>query len=282
VSPTAAPRLAPFARFGTVFGWGVRRALSGRRFFGTAGIALLAGLGLGQIASMHDDRVFALWELLDSGLVAVGVPLVALSLVGSGFAEEVQDLTLTFHLVRPVSRKTVFVARYASGLLAAVAVALLMTLSAVAASRARVPVYAQVAATATLGCFAVGALYYALAALFRRGLIAGLVYTFVVEGFFQFMPGSIQKLSLMNHVGSVFHRTADAAFAERSAEVARRLAPPNATFDFRDPTAMLTQAAEREEWTTIPGALLVCAAVVLVALGLGARAIARKDFALKD
>jgi len=121
MSPSTAPRLAPFARFGTVFGWGVRRALSGRRFFGTAGIALLAGLGLGQIASMHDDRVFALWELLDSGLVAVGVPLVALSLVGSGFAEEVQDLTLTFHLVRPVSRKTVFVARYASGLLAAVA-----------------------------------------------------------------------------------------------------------------------------------------------------------------
>ena len=280
----ALPRLPPFARFGTVFGWGVRRAFRGRRFLATAVVAMVAAGGLGALLATQDDRVHELWGFLHQQLLATAVPLVALSLAGTGFADEVQDQTLVFHLTRPVSRATVFVARYASGLVAAVAVSVAMSLAAVVAARAGLPpqVLAEVAAVAALGTATVGAVYYALGALFRRGLVAGLVYTFLMEGVFQRLPGSIQKLSLMHHVRSVFHRVSDADFAARSSAVAAALDPAPAGLDLRDPQGMVLQAAEREEWTSVPAALLICAAVVAICLFVGARAVSRRDFALKE
>jgi hypothetical protein len=278
------PRLRPFARFGVVFRWGLRRTFLGKRFVVTLIVALVAGLGLGTIVARERDAVSALWELLDTGLLAVAVPLVALAVVGTGYGDEVQDQTLVFHLVRPVSRTTVFLARYAAGLVGGVLVASLMVASAIVAAGTSLgtDVIVESVFVAALGTVAVGALYYSLAAIFRRGLVAGLVYTFLVEGFFQFMPGSIQKLSLMHHVRGVFHRLADPDFVAASPEVARQLSPGDARLDFTDPTRLVLAAAEREEWTSIPSALLVCAIVACLALLLGARAVARKDYALKD
>jgi ABC-type transport system involved in multi-copper enzyme maturation permease subunit len=279
VADLAAPRLPPLARFSTVFAWGVRRAVRSRRFALTAGIATLAGLGLGWVARQHPDEVFAAWHLLGESLLGVAVPLVALALVGSGFGEEVQDRTLVFHLVRPVSRTTVFLARFLAGLLCGVVASAAMLLAAASFLDLPGGALLRLAAIGALGTATVGSVYYALAALFRRGLVAGLVYTFVVEGFVQFLPGSIQKLSLMHHVRSVFHRSLDEEFAARSSEVSAALAPPPpATLDPSD----LVQAGAREEWTTVPSALLVCGVVIAGALLLAARSVARRDFALKD
>jgi ABC-type transport system involved in multi-copper enzyme maturation permease subunit len=203
---------------------------------------------------------------------------VALALVGSGFGEEVQDRTLVYHLVRPVSRTTVFLARFAAGLVLGVVAASAMLLLAGAWAGLGPPSLAALVAIGALAVATVGALYYAFAALFRRGLVAGLVYTFLVEGILQFLPGSIQKLSLMHHVRSVFHRAFDAEFAARSAAVEAARKPLEPTFDPND----VVQAAAPETWTTVPGALLVCAVVLVVTLLLGARSVARRDFALKD
>jgi hypothetical protein len=270
--------LRPLAGFRAVFGWGLRRALRSRRFLLTAGIATFAGLGLGWIGQQHRDPVHATWDLLGESLLGVAVPLVALALVGAGFGEEVADRTLVFHLVRPVSRVTVFLARFAAGLLGGLVASTAMLLAAASFLGLPTGSLVALAAIGALGTATVGSVYYAFAALFRRGLIAGLVYTFLVEGFLQFLPGSIQKLSLMHHVRSVFHRTLDADFAARSEGVRQALAPPPRTID---PTDLVQQAA-REEWTSVPGALLVCAAVVGATLFLAARAVARRDFALKD
>jgi hypothetical protein len=277
-------RLPAFSRFGVAFTWGLRRAFRSRRFVVTALVAAVAGAGLGALMAYQEDRVHSLWQFLHEQLLATAVPLVALALAGTGFADEVQDQTLVFHLVRPISRPTLFVARYASGLCAALVVAVAMTVAAVVASRTGLPaaVHVEVAATAALGTATVGAVYYALGALFRRGLVAGLVYTFLMEGVFQHLPGSIQKLSLMHHVRSVFHRMADADFAVRSKAVAAELDPKPLALDLRNPQNMVLQAAEREDWTSVAGALLVCGITVVVCLAVGARAVARKDFALKE
>jgi hypothetical protein len=279
-TPFETPSLRPLARFGTVLSWGLRRTFRSRRFAVTAVVALVVGGGLGAVAGRERDAVHALWELLGGGLLGVAVPLVALALVGGGFGEEVADQTLVYHLVRPVSRRTVFLARYVAGLLPALVVAAAMTVAAAVASGVGLPpsVLTASAVVAALGVTTVGALYYSLAALFRRGLVAGLVYTFVVEGFLQFLPGTTQKLSLMHHVTSVFHRWVDDDFAARSRQVARAVreaaeAPPL--------TDMLVPAL-REEWTTVSSALVVCAVVVAVALALAGRAVARKDFPLKE
>ena len=136
-------------------------------------------------------------------------------------ATQIQDQTLVFLLVRPVRRSTVYYARYAAGLVPGVFAAVGMTLAAILATRVPLPLTATLAAlgSAALSVCTIGALYYALAALFRRGLVAGLVYTFVVEGLFQGLPGSIQKLSLSHHIRSVFHRATDADFAALSSRV---------------------------------------------------------------
>ncbi len=287
----SAPRLAPFARFGTVFAWGVRRTLSGKRPYVAGGLALLAGVGLGLLTRGTADRIARdVWEALDNALLGVAIPLVALALVGGGYGEEIQDQTLLFHLVRPVSRRTVYVARYASGLVpAAVAgAAMLVALPVTAGVALPAAAIASIAALGAIGVAVTGALYYALAALFRRGLIAGLVYTFVVEGLFQFLPGSIQKLSLMHHVRSLYHRWTDSSFAAISERVRTALTPRPEGMPFdprrppRDATEMVFQEGAREAWTSVESALLICAAVILVALFFGGRAVARKDFPLKD
>jgi hypothetical protein len=41
---------------------------------------------------------------------------------------------------------------------------------------------------AAIGALTVGSVYYALAAVLKRGLIGGLVYTLVVEGLFSSCP----------------------------------------------------------------------------------------------
>jgi hypothetical protein len=276
-------RLPPLARAGTVFSWGLRRTFRSRLFVVSAGLALLAGWGLGAIVPRHDDAAEALWVLLGEPFLGIVVPLVALALVGTGFGEEVQEQTLVFHLVRPVSRRTVFLARYASGVPPAALVSALLIVTAVWASGVPLPVRATwtAAGVAAVGAATVGALYYALAALFRRGLIAGLVYTFLIEGAFQFLPGTVQKLSLMHHVRSVFHRLLDDDFSALSSRVSETVASRAAGVD-ADAEAMALAAAERVEWTSVPTALVLFAAVIAVTLFAGARAVARKDFALKD
>jgi hypothetical protein len=275
-----AMRLPRLHRFRTLFGWGLRRSVRTKRFNATTMLALVVGGGLGWVAGRQGDSVQALWYIVGEHLLGMAVPLVALALVGSGFGEEVQDRTLVYHLVRPVSRRTVFLARYVAGLVPATCVGAALVLLALFASRVDFPprVFLAVGVVAAVGTASTGALYYALAAVFRRGLIAGLVYTFVVEGFLQFLPGTTQKLALTHHVRSLFHRLTDDDFAARSQAVARSL---DSVVDERDPLDLL-RAAARVEWTSVPSALVVCAGVAVVALWIGARAVARRDFALKD
>lgn len=280
IEPAATPRLLPLARFGVVFGWGLRRAFRGRKILVAAVIALGLAVVVGLAASQSKAPPFELWTLLDVAVLGIGGPLLALALVGGGFGEEIQDQTLVFHLIRPVSRTTVFLARYASGLvpaatLAAAATLVTIFLSGVALSPATT---AAVAGISALGVATVGAVYYALAALFKRGLVAGLVYTFVVESFFQFMPGAIQKLSLTHHIRSLYHRVADEPLAALSPRI-RVAIEETKRFTF---TGKGPMKAAAEPWTSTSSALLICAVVAVTVLLYAARAVRRRDFALKD
>lgn len=285
--PTPSPRRDAGVRwlegFPVVFGWGLRRGFSGGRFRWIAGVVVGFGALLGLLLAQNLSPTLALWEFLDRGAIGVAVPLVALALVGRGYAEEVADQTLVYHLVRPVSRTTVYLGRFVAGAAPGVAAAAAMVLALLLASGVALDAtsYVATAGVAALGALTVGAVYYALAAILRRGLVAGLVYTLVVEGLFQFLPGATQKLSLMHHVRSVLHRWTDADFAARSREVAERLRNAAAPLAPRGrPPAMLERAPE--VWTQTDTALLVCGVVFLVAILVGAGSVKRRDYALKE
>lgn len=286
-SPDSLPPLPQFAGFRTVFRWGLFRGLRATRFRVAAILTTVLGAGLGLAAAQDRFPVPIVWEIFDKGVIGIGVPLLALALVGSGYGEEVEEQTLVFHLVRPVSRSTVFLARYASGALPGMVAAALMAVAVVVVSGIGLGAGATLllAGVAATGAATIGAVYYALAALFRRGLVAGLIYTFVGEGLFQWLPGGVQRLSIMHHVRSLFHRWTDGDFAALSDTVREAVAEARALEEGNTSglaTELMFRKAAAEPWTSTPAALLVCAGVIALALFLGARAVSRKDYALKD
>ncbi len=267
--------------FPIVFAWGLRRGFAGGRFRWVAGCVVGFGALLGLLVSQNTSAIEALHAFLDNGAFGIAVPLVALALVGRGYAEEVSDQTLVYHLVRPVSRATVYLGRFAAGALPGVVAAAAMVLALVATSGVTLAplTYLQVAAVAAIGAFTVGSVYYALAAVLKRGLIGGLVYTLVVEGLFQFLPGATQNLSLMHHVRSLLHRLTDDDFAQRSRAIAEHLrakAPPPGS----GRGSMLQRAVE--VWSEPATVYWVCASVCVVSLAAGMLAVKRRDYALKD
>ncbi|MBL9087790.1 MAG: ABC transporter permease [Planctomycetia bacterium] len=284
LSPRRDAGVRPFEGFSVVFAWGLRRGFSAKRFRWTAGLTLGIGILLALLHGGARDAAFRLWMSLDNGMLGVGVPLVALALAGGGYAEEVADQTLVYHLVRPVSRATVFLGRFAAGIVPCIATAVALVLAVMLATGVSLPpmVYVKTAAVAGIGATCVGAVYFALGALFRRGLIAGLVYTFVVEALFQFLPGSVQNLSLMHHVRSVFHRWCDADFAPLSRGIAGRIAAQaQGGPQVGRPQDIVFQRAT-EVWSSAGNALLICGSVLVIALAAGCMAVKRTDYALKD
>ncbi|MHC5011836.1 MAG: ABC transporter permease [Planctomycetota bacterium] len=273
---------APFpARFGPVFTWGLTRVVRWRKVL----IVALASVGLGLLIGFEGvtarNPIQSLVRVLDEGVFTFALPLIALLLASEGFSFEVQERTLVYHLVRPVSRTTFYIARFFSGLLPAALVALLF-LSAVIGSAgigATGEIWLSLPVTAGLGILALAAIYYTLAALLKNGLIAGLVYTFVVEGMITSVPGSMQKFSVMFHVRSLHHRLTDeamVALAEKSGEGGITAGTDG------EPGDILLGGAAQIEYDTIAEATVILVGIAVIAMVYGAWKIRRRDFALKD
>lgn len=280
-SPRRTAAVRPLEGFAAVFAWGLRRGFAGGRLRWVAGSVVGFGALLGLLLSQNSSPIEALHGFLDNGALGIAVPLVALALVGRGYAEEVSDQTLVYHLVRPVSRATVYLARFAAGAVPGVAASVAMVLALLATAGVALDprTWVVVAGVAALGTLTVGAVYYALAAVLRRGLVGGLVYSLVVEGLFQFLPGATQKLSLMHHVRSLLHHGTDADFAARSRAIAESLRAGAPTSSSGSRTMI---ARSVEVWSEPSTVYLVCGVVLVVALAVGALAVKRRDYALKD
>ena len=260
----ARPRLAGF---GPVFVWGITRVLSRKKLILVASMVGALGILIGH--EVVAGSLLRLARVLDRSVLTFGLPLIALVLVGEGFTYEVQSRTLVYHLVRPVARTTVFLARFFSGAVPAALVALLLMVTLVLASGARadVRVWLSLGVTAGLGTLALGAVYYALAALLRHGLIAGLIYTFVVETLISSVPGSMQKLSVMFYVRSLHHDLTTGSLP---------VVPPEID---QNP---LLQAATRITESSAAQSIVTLLAITAVALAAGAWRVATRDWALKE
>jgi ABC-type transport system involved in multi-copper enzyme maturation permease subunit len=215
-------------------------------------------------------------EALEDFFLRFVLPLIALTLVAQGWAQEVSERTLVYHLVRPISRRTVFLARYASGLVPAWIAAAAFLAGLFATARASVPAttVAQVGFVAVLGVAAVGAVYYLLAALLRHGIVAALIYTFVVETLVSSLRGSVQSLSISFHLRSLLHRWTDVAFGVDHGERPRGLEDMD--------LGRIVQEALREEYDTPVQAIVILVLVAAGSLGFGLWRVARRDFPLKD
>ena len=278
------------------FLWGLRQTLLGRRFLIAAGIAasggyLLASEGVGTLHrgwKSAPDSVYDMWNLLDNPILPYVLPIVAMFVVAGGFSKEVGQRTLVYHLVRPISRSTLFVSRYLSGVIPAIVISIVLLIVFSARSGVSVPnsYWWSLPLTATFGTIAIGAVYYTLAALFRSGTILGLVYTFAFDPLFAQSKGSMQKLSVMYHVRSLHHQLTDAFFIDNSARVKREM-----TQSIEDIAKKAALAAEPGEllklsesiaWSSEASAMLTLTLIAVVSLLIGCFRISRRDFPLKD
>lgn len=283
----------PLQGFVPAYTWGLK-ILLGRRWRLVL-VALLAafvgylvgthGVGQSRRFGLEPDPAYDLWKALDVSLLRFVIPLVALALVAPGFQREVSERTLVYHLVRPISRRTLFLARYLAGVTVAVPVGLIPMGTTLACAGLDLPstVWTSLPLTVGLGVLATGAIYFLFAAWLRFGTIAGLVYTFVVDAFIQGASGSMQRLSATYYVRSVHHDLTDVAFAERSKAVAREIAKGKdmGVEDLLRGASPLHEA-EPIGWLPWGEAVTVLVLVAAGLLALGLVIVSRRDYALKE
>lgn len=290
--PPPPPPRGPLAGFGAAYAWGLRLALGRRvRLLVVLGLAVALGALTGWF-SVHDgagnrastnEGAYQLWSALKDALLPSAVPLAALVLVASSFSREVSERTLVFHLVRPIARRTLYLARFAAAVSVAIPVALVPPLVALGVAGLPLPAstaWAIVPAVA-LGVLAFGAVTCLLSAWFRRGIIAGLVYVFLVDGFMSEASGTMQRLSLVHHLLSLFHRGADGDFGALSERVR---ASSEAAVPSLNPADLISQvlSSDQVDWMQPWSAALVLLGVTAVALAAGAGRVASSDYPLKD
>jgi ABC-2 type transport system permease protein len=193
----------------------------------------------------------------------VCVPLLALVLGSAAIAEEVEDRTITFLFTRPIPRGAVLLGRWAAILvfvllvLAASTWALLAASSTTRAGGApvdaaiRIPLFAAVLA----GGAVYTALFAALGVFVRHPVLVGLAYAFAIEGFLANMPIGSQRLTIQYHLRSLIARLGSKQWD-------------------------LLEGFKASEFDTLPVACTTLVAVLVLALGLGALRIRRKQFEL--
>jgi ABC-type transport system involved in multi-copper enzyme maturation permease subunit len=273
---------APLAGLGIVSGHALRESLLPKRLI----ITLLLTVGLAGAAAFAAraevshvwgrDLLYQVWETLDLQALQVLFPLIALLFVGPAYSREMRQRTMVYHLVRPVSRTTVFLGRYLGGVVPAAVTGSLLTLAFVLFAGAGAPPESWWALplVACMSALVLGAIYCTLGAVFKRGLIAGLLYTFMIEVVVAGLPGSIQQLSVRFHLRSLLHGLLDAGFAERSPDVAKAVEE-----QARSASNPLVQEVAFDDPLTAVLVLLGVAATVLLA---GVLIVRSRDFALKD
>lgn len=293
IRSTRAPGL--FAGFVPLFTWGLRLAFRRKRFLVVLAIAVGVGLFIGS-QSVNEGRQGVsdgvkdrrLWTMLDDAVIRYLMPLCALVFVASGFSREVSDRTLVYHLVRPIRRHTIFLARFASGLIPGTVVMAALLFALLSGSGRPIPtsIWAAVVPLSFFSMLVLGALYYTLASLFKRGAIGALAYTFVIEGLLEGRSGSTSNLALTHHIRAIKRGLMDGPLVERSAELRREIArntglqlPTSGDLNMEGLLKALEQApAYAPAGETMVTVCLIAAAL----LAFGAWRISRRDFALKD
>ena len=273
---------SPLAGLSIIMGQGLREAVQTKRLVTslviTIGLGAASAFGAREEAgrAFRNDLLYQIWEALDLWVLQILLPLIALILVGPVYSRELRQRTMVYHLVRPVSRMTIFLGRYVSGVLPAAVLGSILCLAIIVFADAGAPpeVWVGLPVLAFFAALVLGAVYCTLGAIFKRGLIAGLLYTFMMEVIVAGLPGNIQTLSVRFHLRSLYHGLLDEAFSARSADVKSSISS-----DTQSSSNPLVEAVPFDAPET---AVLVLLGIAAVILFLGVTHVRERDFALKD
>lgn len=159
----------------------------------------------------------ALVDLFLEVLVAPTLlPIIALILATAALGNEVEDRTLPYLVLKPISRFRIVIEKYAAVLIVTVPAVLLgLGLTALIVAQADVsarsadaerlmPVVWAMLGAATAGIALTAAIFLAVSLVVPRALLAGIVYTFIWESLLgRFLPG-LRVISIRHYVQSIF------------------------------------------------------------------------------
>ncbi len=273
---------APLAGFSIVLVQGLKESLRPKRLVATALIllGLAAAVAYGARAEAgrprRGDLLFQIWEAIDTHVLMILLPLIALIFVGPIYSRETRQRTMVYLLVRPVSRTTVFLSRFAAGVIPAALWSSVLCIGIVLFASADTPpqLLTALPLTCFFGTLVLGAIYCTLGAIFKRGLVAGLLYTFMVEVVVAGLPGNIQKFSVRFHLRGLYHGLVDGPLGERSQDIQTKVDGVGSND--------LNPFVETLAWDPPGTAIVVLLAVTAAVLAFGVMKVRGRDFALKD
>jgi ABC-2 type transport system permease protein len=205
--PVALARRVEVSAIWTLFRLTVSRQLRDRRLI-LVGVLfalpiLLAGLAryFGESRDAHMDEQVLIFYMIPNALV----PLTALLYAPGMIQDEVEEQTLTYLLVRPLPRWSIYVAKLLATLLVTSLVVGIFTVATEAVifwgepdfGGEAVPRAFEIAGLQALALLAYCSLFGALSLLVRRTLILGVVYILLFEGLFANIPFVLRKLTVM-------------------------------------------------------------------------------------
>jgi ABC-2 type transport system permease protein len=127
-------------------------------------------------------------------------------------SDELEDKTITYLFIRPVSKTTLYLGKYLAYLVAAglllLPSATLCFLIAMAAdppgeSGRHILILLQDLGVLAIGIVAYGALYALIGAVTKRPVFVGLAFTFIWETLVTYIPGYLSKLTIKHYVSAL-------------------------------------------------------------------------------
>lgn len=218
--PGGPPHSSLLAAWWTLYALTLRQHLHGKRWMVLAALFLLpAGLAILVRLTAPDVPAAGIEFLLSFMFIPQAVlPLVALIYASGIIQDEQEEQTITYLLVRPIPKWSLYVGKLLATWTTAIALTAIFTALTYAAiyvgqdssvSYSGLPRCAQAAAIHALAVASYCCLFGLLSLLTARTLIVGIVYTAVVEGVLANLPFGIRLITVIYHTRLIAYRTMD-------------------------------------------------------------------------
>ena len=157
--------------------------------------------------------------IIDAMVVGGIMPIVTMVLASAAFGNELEDKTLYYLVLKPVSRISIVVAKLLATLVVAVPLVVSSGVVASALVGAEVQVLGTLAVALASGVAAYAAIFTFAGLLTPRALAYGLVYVLVWEGLLSTIVSGVRYLSVRGYTLALLHGMDEESFAALTGRV---------------------------------------------------------------
>ncbi len=166
------------------------------------------------IGDSSDTAREAFNGILQNVTIPTILPLATLILATTALGDEIEDRTMVYLVLKPVSRLRIVVEKYAAVVQAAVVaiwVGIALTWIVLVQGDAidNLDVFIAAVIATLLGVIAYGSLFLALSLIIPRALIAGIIYILIWETFLSRVIPGASLFSIRHYINSIYYRIVD-------------------------------------------------------------------------